>query len=198
MRMMEDMQVVENRGSGISAMLHAMREANLEPPRFDDRRTSFTITLHNHTLMTPQAIQWLNQFSHLPLNDHQRLALVYLKQNHDIDNQDYRRLNRVDMMTAGQDLRGLVQASLVEQAGFGRWTKYRLKISEGESVKSALGENEEKVIVRIQQRGAVTNAECRQILGTNLTDTSYLLKKMTEKGLIKRVGKHRWTRYELP
>jgi predicted HTH transcriptional regulator len=102
------------------------------------------------------------------------------------------------MMTAGQDLRGLVQASLVEQAGFGRWTKYRLKISEGESVKSALGENEEKVIVRIQQRGAVTNAECRQILGTNLTDTSYLLKKMTEKGLIKRVGKHRWTRYELP
>lgn len=53
MRMMEDMHVVENRGSGIGAMLHAMREANLEPPRFDDRRTSFTITLHNHTLMTP-------------------------------------------------------------------------------------------------------------------------------------------------
>ena len=37
MRMMEDMHVVENRGSGIRAMLHAMREANLEPPRFDDR-----------------------------------------------------------------------------------------------------------------------------------------------------------------
>ncbi len=29
-----------------------------------------------------------------------------------IGNQDYRRLNRVDMMTAGQDLRGLVQADL--------------------------------------------------------------------------------------
>lgn len=179
MRMMEDMQVVENRGSGITAMLHAMRKANLEPPRFDDRRTSFTITLHNHTLMTPVAIKWLNQFSHLPLNDHQRLALVYLKQNHDIDNQDYRRLNRVDMMTAGQDLRGLVQA------GFGRWTKYRLKISEGESVKSALGENEEKVIARTQQRGAITNAECRELLGTNLDDTSYTLKKMTGNGAIK-------------
>ena len=38
MRMMEDMHVVENRGSGISAMLQAMREANLEPSRFDDRR----------------------------------------------------------------------------------------------------------------------------------------------------------------
>jgi ATP-dependent DNA helicase RecG len=198
MRMMEDMHVVENRGSGIGAMLHAMREANLEPPRFDDRRTSFTITLHNHTLMTPEAIQWLNRFAHLPLNDHQRLALVYLNQNHNIDNQDYRRLNRVDMITAGQDLRGLVQADLVEQAGVGRWTKYRLKVSAGAKGEAPLGENEVKIIAHIQQQGAITNAECREVLGTNLTDTSYLLKKMTEKGLIKRVGKRRWTRYELP
>ncbi len=69
-------------------LLHAIREANLEPPRFDDRRTSFAITLHNHTLMRPDAVKWLNPFSHLPLNDHQRLALVYLKQNHDIGNLD--------------------------------------------------------------------------------------------------------------
>ena len=130
MRMMEDMQVVENRGSGISAMLHAMREANLEPPRFDDRRASFKVTFHNHTLMTPDAVTWLNQFSHLPLNDHQRLALVYLRQHSHIDNRDYRRLNSVDMMTAGQDLRGMVQTSLVEQTGIGRWTKYALEVKD--------------------------------------------------------------------
>src|SRR5438067_3959214 len=34
MRMMEDMHIVENRGSGIKAMLQEMRAANLEPPRF--------------------------------------------------------------------------------------------------------------------------------------------------------------------
>ncbi len=54
--MMEDMRVVENRGSGISAMLQAMRDANLEPPRFNDRRASFKITLYNHTLMMPETI----------------------------------------------------------------------------------------------------------------------------------------------
>ncbi|XPS90423.1 uncharacterized protein Dvar_84420 [Desulfosarcina variabilis str. Montpellier] len=80
------------------------------------------------------------------MNDHQRLALVYLKQNHDIDNQDYRRLHRVDMMTAGQDLQGLVQAGLLEQAGFGRWTKYRLKVSIAENGESTIGENEGKII----------------------------------------------------
>ena len=36
MRIMEDMHVAENRGSGISAMLRAMRDANLEPPQFAD------------------------------------------------------------------------------------------------------------------------------------------------------------------
>lgn len=198
MRMMEDMQVVENRGSGISAMLHTMREANLEPPRFDDRRASFKVTFHNHTLMTAEAISWLNQFSHLPLNDRQRLALVYLRQHSHIDNRDYRRLNRVDMMIAGQDLRGMVQTGLVEQTGFGRWTKYRLFISDVGVKVTAIGPDEEKIISYIKRHDSITNADCRELLRTNLHNTSYFLKKMIKKGLIKREGKHRWTRYRLP
>jgi predicted HTH transcriptional regulator len=164
MRMMEDMQVAENRGSGISAMLHAIREANIEPPRFDDRRSSFMVTFHNHTLMTAEAVSWLNQFSHLPLNDHQRLAMVYLRQHGYIDNRDYRRLNRVDMMTAGQDLRGMVQTGLVEQTGFGRYTKYRLFISDvGEKV-TEIEPEEEKIISYIKRHGAITNAEILYML----------------------------------
>ncbi|MGD1973530.1 MAG: ATP-binding protein [Desulfobacterales bacterium] len=198
MRMMEDLQVVENRGSGISAMLHAMREANLEPPRFDDRRASFKVTFHNHTLMTEEAVSWLNQFSHLPLNDHQRLALVYLRQHSYIDNQDYRRLNRVDMMTAGLDLRGMVQTGLVEQTGFGRWTKYHLFISDVRVKLTTIEPDEEKIISYIKRHGSITNADCRDLLQINLHNTTYFLKKMTKKGLIKRHGKHRWTRYRLP
>ena len=53
MRMMEDMHVVENRGSGIKSMLQALRDANLEPPKFDDRRSSFLVTFRNHTLLNP-------------------------------------------------------------------------------------------------------------------------------------------------
>jgi ATP-dependent DNA helicase RecG len=59
MRMMEDLHIVENRGSGIKTMLQAMRAANLEPPRFNDRRSSFLVTFRNHTLMNPEAITWL-------------------------------------------------------------------------------------------------------------------------------------------
>ena len=101
-------------------------------------------------------------------------------------------------MAAGQDLRGLVQSDLVEQTGVGRWTKYRLKVSAGRPSEPFLGENEKKIIAHIRKHGSITNAECRELLGTNLDDTSYILKKMTDKGSIKRMGKHRWTRYELP
>ncbi|MEW6416611.1 MAG: ATP-binding protein [Nitrospirota bacterium] len=41
MRLMEDLHIVENRGSGIRTMIEAMRRANLEPPRLQDKRTSF-------------------------------------------------------------------------------------------------------------------------------------------------------------
>lgn len=198
MRMMEDMQVVENRGSGISAMLYAMREANLEPPRFDDRRASFQVTFHNHTLMTTEAVSWLNQFSHLPLNDHQRLALVYLRQHSYIDNRDYRRLNRVDVMTAGQDLRGMVQADLVEQSGFGRWTKYIIKRHEERAVESKIPSNEKKILDYVEKQGSINNSECRDLLETDLQKASYLLKKLVKKGLLKRVGERRWTQYRLP
>src|SRR5437660_11422575 len=124
--MMEDAHLVENGGSGIKTMLEAMRRANLEPPRFDDKRSSFWVTFRNHTLMGPEAIAWLNQFASLTLNDRQRLALVYLRNNDRMANNDYQRLNRVDSLTAGRELRGLVQADLVEQQSARRWTYYTL------------------------------------------------------------------------
>jgi ATP-dependent DNA helicase RecG len=197
MRMMEDMQVVENRGSGISAMLHAMREANLEPPRFDDRRASFKVTFHNHTLMTSEAVTWLNQFSQLPLNDHQRLALVYLRHHNKITNSDYRRLNRVNMMIAGQDLRGMVQAGLIEQTGFGRWTKYALRIQDDSVEKPALRSGEDKILAYVDKHGTINNSECRKMLGINEKQAWYLLSKLSNSGTLKRQGKGKARRYTM-
>jgi ATP-dependent DNA helicase RecG len=53
----------------------------MEPPRFQDKRSSFWVTFRNHTLMNPDAVAWLNHFADQPLNDRQRLALVYLRHN---------------------------------------------------------------------------------------------------------------------
>src|SRR5690606_13240036 len=146
-----------HRGSGIRAMLQAMREANLEPPRFDDRRASFLVTFRNHTLMNPEAIAWLNQFAQVPLNDRQRLTLVYLRQHEFITNADYRRLNRVDAMAAGQELRGLVEASLVEPHGASRWTSYTLKTLSQPTPQAARQTDEDRILARVREYGAITN-----------------------------------------
>ncbi len=155
MRMMEDLHIVENRGSGIKAMLQAVRTANLEPPRFNDRRTSFWVTFRNHTLMNPEAIAWLNQFANLPVNDRQRLTLVYLRQHEQITNSEYRRLNRVDAMVAGQELRGLVEAGLVEQQGVGRWTSYQLKVSPKPPEEREPQTDEDRIIAYVRSRNSI-------------------------------------------
>ncbi|HEV8711951.1 MAG TPA: ATP-binding protein [Candidatus Binatia bacterium] len=198
MQMMEDLHIVENRGIGIRAMLQAMRAATLEPPRFDDRRASFLVTLRNHTLMNPDAVAWLNQFANLSLTDRQRLTLVYLRQHERITNSEYRRLNRVDAMVAGQELRGLVEAGLIEQQGVSRWTSYQLKVSPELPEKRKPQTDEEKILEYVRQHGSINNSECRDLLHADLHRASHLLKRMHAYGVLRREGERRWARYRMP
>jgi len=178
-------------------MLRAMRAANLEPPRFNDRRSSFLLTFHNHTLMNPEAIAWLNQFANLPLNDRQRLALAYLRQHEQITNSDYRRLNRIDVVMARQELRRLVEAGLLEQQGVGRWTSYQLKASPELPEERKPQTEEEKILEYVRQHGAINNSECCDLLKVESSRAWYLLKKLESRGILNRQGEKRWTRYIL-
>jgi hypothetical protein len=100
-------------------------------------------------------IAWLNQFVVVPLNDGQRLALVYLRQNERMANPDYQRLNRVDSTAARQELRGLVQAGRVEQQSAKRWTYYTLKASrELPTTSGAPVTDEDKIIALVREKGS--------------------------------------------
>jgi len=69
MRMLEDMDIVENRGSGVRAMVEAMRSVHLAPPKFKNNHTSFKVTFYNHTLIDKETVEWLNRFSMISLNE---------------------------------------------------------------------------------------------------------------------------------
>lgn len=195
MRLMEDIHLVENRGSGIRAMLEAMRRANLEPPRFEDKRSSFWVTFRNHTLMSPEAITWLNQFARLALNDRQRLALVYLRYNDQITNSDYQRLNQVDALTAGRELRGLVQAELVGQESARRWTYYTLGVPRELPGSVPSLPDEERILSFARDKGSIGNAECQALLGIDDKRAWYLLKKLAKRGLLTPAGEGKGRRY---
>jgi ATP-dependent DNA helicase RecG len=199
MRMMEDLQLVENRGTGIRVMLQALREASLQPPKFVDTRNSFRVRFFNHTLMDPDAIRWLQQFAGKPLSDRQRLGLVYLRQqpNGEMANADYRRLNHVDPLVAGQDLRGLVEAGLIEQQGVGRWTSYRLRVPRELPEILAPRTDEDKILALVRKEGSITNSQCRQLLGVEEPRAYYLLKKLCDARRLKPLGIGKARRYAL-
>ncbi|MBU2262596.1 MAG: hypothetical protein KKF02_11815 [Proteobacteria bacterium] len=196
---MEDLHLVENRGSGVSAMLEAMRQVNLEPPRFRDRRSSFWVTFRSHTLLNPAAVAWLNRFAEKPMNDHQRMALVYLRHNQGMTNNDYQRLNHVDSVTATRELRNLTDYGLVDLHGSRRWAYYTLNVPvEAPPLQVVLETDEEKILAYVREHGSIKRRECQALLNVTETQARYILKKMKDRLLLKLEGTGKPSRYLLP
>jgi ATP-dependent DNA helicase RecG len=189
--------LVENRGSGIKAMIEAMRNANLEPPRFQDKRSSFRVVLRNLTLMNKKAIAWLNHLADMPINDRQRLALVYLKHNRELRNFDYQRLNHVDSVTANKELRGLVQTGLINLHSTRRWAHYTLNIPADFEVEIQKTP-EQRILDYVRERGFIKRADCMKLLNLKATQARNVLFKMRDQGLLRQEGTRRAAKYVLP
>ena len=180
-------------------MLEAMRQANLEPPRFRDRRSSFWVTFRSHTLLNPEAVAWLNRFAEKPMNDHQRMTLVYLPHNQGMTNNDYQRLNHVDSVTATRELRNLTDYGLVDLHGSRRWAYYTLNVPvEAALLQAALETDEEKILAYVRKYGSIKRAECQALLNVTETQARYTLKKMKDRLLLRLEGTGKLSHYLLP
>ena len=208
MRMLEELEIVENRGSGIRAMVEAMRSIHLSPPKFTNKHTSFLITFNNHTLLDAQTVEWLNRFKAISLNDNQRFALASLKANQysgKLTNRDYQRINSVDSVQATAELGDMVKrAGVLVQHGTRGGAYYTLnrQFLEDEKQKSKpgkiiLSDQEEQVISYIKKEGFVTNKIIQEILRVDRNAAFYLLKGLIKKGYIISEGKSRATKYRL-
>ena len=205
MRVLLDLGYVEQRGTGIRRMIGEMRGVNLEPPEFKDAGTYFAVTLKNHTLLDEETLAWLGRFANVLLNDRQRLALAYLRVNERMTNTDYRRLHHgtVETVEATRELRGLVEAGLVEMHGTRRWAYYTLSETtprQAQLLLPAVMSDEEKILAHVREHGFIYNAECRELLGLGDDNEKarYILGKLVRTGRLKPVGERRGRRYELP
>lgn len=118
--------VCENRGSGIRAMIDALREARMSLPKFDDRISSFTVTFPNHTLMSDEVVGWITALGERGLTDSQCIGLAKMREGEELDNLAYRTLSGMDSRHATAELQDLVARELVAQVGTRRWARYRL------------------------------------------------------------------------
>jgi ATP-dependent DNA helicase RecG len=204
MRPLEDLAaeegrvVCENRGTGITAMLEALRTAGMEPPRFDDRHTTFRLTFSNTGLLDAVTLAWLNRFAAYNLSDAQRIALAYARRERRLTHSDYRRLNPgLDSAEVTRNLADLVRRNLLQQHGVRRWTHYTLPVDSGQHHEADLTPEEVLVLDYARGHGSINRGECESLLGVKATRATYLLQSLRDRGMLRREGERRWARYVL-
>jgi ATP-dependent DNA helicase RecG len=144
-RLLEDLQIVENRGSGIPTMIKEMRDLKLEPPVFEEKRGDFWVVFKNHTLMTREDIEWIKKLG-VNLTEDEAIALTFIKNNEKITNGDYQKLNNINRDKALIDLKKLISKGLIESQGVGGGIYYILNknikdMDQSDSLDSIITEN---------------------------------------------------------
>jgi ATP-dependent DNA helicase RecG len=122
MGLLEDFGYVERRGLGVDHMIHAMARAGLEPPIFENRGSSFWVTLRGRP---PSRLR--PDLEGMDLNDRQIRAVRHLQTHGRLTNREYQHLFGVAERTALYDLQGLVEAGLALPVSSGRGRYYILR-----------------------------------------------------------------------
>ena len=112
MHLMEDVHLVENRGSGIDAMVDAMHKMGLPAPEFEDRRTAFLVTFY--------------QVKPAELSQEEQRIIAYVKEHGSIKRSEAQKLLEVSDRRAKYVLETMVKARLLRQEGRQKAARYQL------------------------------------------------------------------------
>jgi ATP-dependent DNA helicase RecG len=129
-QVLADLGFVERLGYGIDRMIRLMREAELPPPRFEERAGGFRVILLGVDEPRPRAepTPILEYATRLDLNPRQQKSLAFLMSHRHITSRDYQTLcPEVHPETLRRDLADLVRKDILLKVGDKRATYYILK-----------------------------------------------------------------------
>lgn len=110
---------IEQWGTGTNRIVRLCEEYELPEPEFEDTGSSFIVTLRKSRVSE----EWVEA---LDLNERQREAVDYVREEGKITNREYRDLTEVSRKTAKKDLADLVEKEVLRKKGKGRGTHYIL------------------------------------------------------------------------
>lgn len=97
-----------------------------------------------------------------------------------------------------RELKNIIEHALLRSEGAIIQPHHLHFVDFPESFAQVLVSDKEQVLTYVYEHGSINNAECQQLLGYTVHRSSYLLKKMSQEGLLVPEGKLRWTVYRLP
>lgn len=197
----EGRPVCENRGSGIRAMVSALRNAGMGLPAFRDRVTAFVVTLPNHSLLDDETLRWLEGLGREGLRDTQCIGLALMRRGELLDHARYRAATGIqDGRVATFELQDLVARELVQQTGTGRGSRYRLA-PEVLAARPAARRPDRRRQVRevLDLLGEASKAEIAEQLRMNPKSAEHWLRVMKSEGTVEATarGTSRATKYRL-
>ena len=110
---------IEHWGTGTNRMIEWCLKHGLPEPEFEDTKTSFIVTLRKD-------IYTEDYLKKSGLNERQKKAVEYTKENQEINNRTYREINNIGKVIAAKELNELVTKKILKIIGKGRTTKYVL------------------------------------------------------------------------
>ena len=113
-QLMEDVHLVENRGSGIDAMLDSMQKRGLPSPVFEDKRASFLVKFYQ---IKPGS---------LALSGAELKILAYIKEHGSIKRAEAQKLLEINDTKAGYLLQKMQKIGLLRKEGRLKETRYLL------------------------------------------------------------------------
>ena len=125
-RVLMDLGYVRDLGEGIDRMRDEMKRADLPEPLFSEPGYSFEVVLENTAIYGEKTDEWLKQLKGVELSEQQRRALAFIFKYGEINNTQYRKINRVNRDRAVRDLHALVSLKLIKQFGKKRGARYVL------------------------------------------------------------------------
>ncbi|HID93247.1 MAG TPA: hypothetical protein EYP60_04025 [bacterium (Candidatus Stahlbacteria)] len=125
-RVLLDLGYVRDLGEGIDRMIDEMKHADLPAPSFSEPNYSFEVVLKNTAIYGEKIEKWLKRLKGVELSEQQRRALAFILKYGEINNTQYREINRVNRDRAIKDLHTLVSLKLIKQFGKKRGARYVL------------------------------------------------------------------------
>lgn len=196
MRALCDLGYVEEVGTGINRIYHALEAALLAAPEFEEPGDAFCVRFHNQSVSAAEDRLWTGQFEDPILGPDEKVALVYARRHGAVRNTDVQHARNLSSVQSGGVLRTLVAVGLLEPVGRGRGTRYVLGegAASGDAV-AAPGQRLRVIVQHALRAGAVTNADVRGLLGVDRYEALRLLEDAVFQGLLQATGQRRGYHY---